>query len=386
VSGLRKPLLAILLLGGFALLLFWQSQRNARGVEVDVAAVEQGVLADTALASGNLVFAEQIQLRSEVTGRVAEVLVEEGQQVRRGELLLRLDPEAFEADLESTAAGVRAAEIEIESRRARLRDVERRLQRQRELHARGLVGQEAFEQLSSERDIATIAVRAAEQTLRQQQAQRELARDRLGRSLFRAPIDGLVVSAEVKPGETVIAGSTNIVGSDLMVLADPGVLLAELRVDEADIARVALGQAVEVFAAAYPNIALPGRVVHIGSSARQLGSAQGLAFRVRVQLEAQDLSLHPGMSCRAEIVTAQADSSLNVPVAAVQRDGQGQYVWRVAADARAERVAVTLGMANDFSQAVLSGLDADDRVVIGPGRVLGQLAAGARLQFAELGQ
>src|SRR3546814_4377090 len=95
----------------------------------------------------------------------------------------------------------------------------------------------------------------------QQQAQRDIARDRLERSVFSAPIDGLLVSVDVKPGETVIAGTVNIVGSDLMVLADPSVLLAELRVDEADIAQVQLGQSVNVFAAAYPHQALHGEEI-----------------------------------------------------------------------------------------------------------------------------
>lgn len=379
---MRKALIALALVLGLVTLVVWQAKRGAAGsFQVEVATVEEAALADTTLASGNLVFAEQIQLRSEVTGRVAEVLVEEGQRVARGDLLMRLDPEAFEADLESAAAGVRAAEIEIDSRRAQLRDVERRLARQQALLDRGLVGREAVDQLLSEQEIAQIAVRAAEQALRQQQARRDLAQDRLERSLFRAPIDGLVVSVDIKPGETVIAGTVNIVGSDLMVLADPSVLLAELRVDEADIAQVAVGQPVEVYAAAHPQTALAGTVLHIGSSARQLGATQGLAFRVKVQMEDNALDLHPGMSCRAEIRTAQGEPSLSMPVAAVRRDEAGAYVWRVTADERAERAPVELGLANDLAQAVLSGLAAGDRVVVGPGRILAQLSAGAKLSI-----
>ncbi|PKM07840.1 MAG: efflux transporter periplasmic adaptor subunit, partial [Gammaproteobacteria bacterium HGW-Gammaproteobacteria-5] len=145
-------------------------------------------------------------------------------------------------------------------------------------------------------------------------------------------------------------------------------------------AQVQLGQSVNVFAAAYPQQALQGEVVHIGTSARQLGSAQSLAFRVRVQLASQQLSLHPGMSCRAEILTAQGEPTRNVPVAAIQRDKEGQFVWRVNADERVERVAVTLGMANDFDQAVDAALADGERVVIGPGRVIAQLKAGDRIR------
>lgn len=377
----RKRVVAVAGLLAFVALLGWQHQRaGGRRIDVDIATVTREALASTTLASGSLVYAQQIQLRSQVTGRVAEVLVEEGERVRKGQVLMRLDPEAFAADLASASAGVRAAEIEIESRRSRVAELQRQLQRQRALHASQLVSRESFEQLENETELAQIAVRAAVQALHQQQAQRDIARDRLERSVFSAPIDGLLVSVDVKPGETVIAGTVNIVGSDLMVLADPSVLLAELRVDEADIAQVQLGQSVNVFAAAYPHQALHGEVVHIGTSARQLGSAQSLAFRVRVQLAPQQLSLHPGMSCRAEILTAQGEPTRNVPVAAIRRDGDGQFVWRVNGDERVERVPVTLGMANDFKQAIDGALADGERVVTGPGRIIAQLKAGDRVR------
>src|SRR3546814_10176652 len=121
-----------------------------RMIDVDIATVTREALASTTLASGSLVYAQQIQLRSQVTGRVAEVLVEEGERVRKGQVLMRLDPEAFAADLASASAGVRAAEIEIESRRSRVAELQRQLQRQRQLYTRKLVSRESFEQLRSE--------------------------------------------------------------------------------------------------------------------------------------------------------------------------------------------------------------------------------------------
>lgn len=380
---MRKPLIALAIVAGLGVLLWAGSRGGQQSPQVDVATVERGALNDTALASGNLVYETQIQLRSEVTGRVAEVLVEEGQRVQRGDLLMRLDQEAFQADLDSADAGVRSAEIEIRSRRARLADLSRQLERQRTLRERGLVGQDGFEQLQSQHEIARIAVEAGEQTLAQAQAQRELSRDRLQRTLFTAPIDGVMISVDIKPGETVIAGTTNIVGSDLMVLADPSVLLAELRVDEADIARIRLGQPVQVFAAAHPNTPLTGSVVQIGTSARAQGVSQSLSFKVQVQIEPTELVLHPGMSCRAEIETAQGEPGLNVPVAAVRKDGEQHYVWRVGSELVAERVDVEVGMANDFSQEVRGALNEGDRVVTGPGRVLATLTAGQALRLRE---
>lgn len=382
--ALRKRLLGFALLAGFLVLLVVARSGDGDAFLVSVAEVDRGELAESVLASGNLVFEHQVQLRSEVTGRVAAVLVEEGDQVEAGALLLQLDPEAFAADLDHAEAAVRAAEIEIRRLTAVANDLDRQRQRQQTLRDRQLIGRETYDQLASRHEVALIEVASARQTLRQTRAQRELSADRLSRAQIRAPIAGRIVSVDVKAGETVIAGTTNIIGSDLMALADPSVLLAELRVDEADIARVQPGQHVDVFASAQPGIAVPGEVVHIGSSARRLGSSDGLSFRVRVRLAQDGPALLPGMSCRAEIVTRLGETALHVPVAAVRRDGDASYVWRVDGDQRARRVGIETGMASDLAQTVLAGLNEHDRVVTGPGRTLSRLSEGARLSIQEV--
>lgn len=380
-ATMRKAIIGIALLAGLAMLVALARSTGGDAFSVDVAPVGRGALAESVLASGNLVFEDQVQLRSELTARVSEVRVEEGDEVQRGDLLIQLDREAFVADLDRVDAAVRAAQIDIQRLGAVAGDLDRQRSRQAQLRERQLVGQDAYDQLASRHQVAVIDVSAARQRLRQAQAERDLALDRLSRTEIRAPIDGRIVSVDVKAGETVIAGTTNIIGSDLMQLADPSVILAELRVDEADIARVELGQPVEVFTSSHPTAAVPGEVVHIGSSARRLGTAEGLAFRVRVRLAPGELALHPGMSCRAEILSHRGEDGLHVPVAAVRRDDAGAYVWTIDADNRARRTPIEAGMASDLSQAVLSGLQEAQQVIIGPGRTLARMSEGARIDI-----
>lgn len=380
--GLRKTLLAAALLAGVAALLALALRGNQRALLVEVATAQRGPLADTLLASGNLAYVEQIQLRPEVSGRVAQVRVEEGQRVVAGQLLLSLDQVPFVAQLDSAEAGVRSARLAVSRLRAVDANLRERLRRREQLLARQLVSRDDYSQLRSEQAASALQVGEAEQMLAQQQATLDQAQDQLRRSQFRAPIAGQVVSVEVKAGETVIAGTTNIVGSDLMTLADTRALLAELRVDEADLGRLRLGQPVRVYPASAPERAITGRVERIASAARKLDSTEGLALRVRVRLQGIERArLAPGMSCRAEIIAAESAPSINVPVAAVREDATGHYVWTLDDQSRARRVAVVAGPANDTEQALSRGLAVGSRVITGPGRILAQLQPGQRLRI-----
>lgn len=354
---------------------FSQFRNQHKQYEVNTAVVTKGTLSDTILASGNLEFNTQIQIRTEVSGRVIEVLVEEGSTVQKGQTLMRLDPTAFAADVERVAALVKTQEIDIQRNATLLKDLQRQLQRQQQLLQAGLVQQEVFDSLQNQVDIAEINVAAAQAALRQSQASLTMAEDSLRKTIYRAPITGLLAGVDVKPGETVIAGTTNIIGSALMTLADPSAILAELRVDEADIANVYIGQVVKVFAAAYPRRAIQGKVIQIATSARAMSQNQSLSFRVKVLLEPDDLALFSGMSCRAELVVKQQDNSLQIPIAAVQRQGNSVFVW-VVENNKAIKRKVELGMATDTAQQVLSGLSQLQTVIVGPARTLTRLTEG----------
>src|SRR5690606_29967439 len=119
--------------------------------------------------------------------------------------------------------------------------------------------------------------------------------------------------------ETVISGTTNIAGSNLMTLSDPSGILTKVQVDEADIANVAREQHVSVFTAAYPDTALGGIVQSIATTARTAEGRQGLSFEVEIRLDEipERVQLRPGMSARAEIYTATAEDVLAVPIQAI---------------------------------------------------------------------
>jgi len=359
-----------------ALLVSKQVTGNKDAPEMHIAEVEQGNIADSILASGNLVFNTQVQLRSEVTGRVAKVFVEEGESVTEGDILMRLDTTAFESEVARNKAVLRATEIDIKHSETRLKNIERQLSRQKELYEVGLAGQEVYENLQNARDLAKIDIEAKREAYNQAQASLLIAEDRLNKSVFRAPMSGLLASVNIKEGETVIAGTTNIIGSDLMLVADPSAILAELRVDETDIAGIKLDQHADIYAAAYPNQPFTGKVINIGTSAKNQAGSQGLSFKVKVLLDATDRQLYAGMSCRAEIATSIAENGLKLPIEAIQKEDDSYFVWKLNADNTVTKTAVTVGISSDIAQALTSGVAKGDRIVIGPARPLSSLKEG----------
>ena len=359
-----------------ALLISKQVTGNKDAPEMHIAEVEQGNIADSILASGNLVFNTQVQLRSEVTGRVAKVFVEEGESVTEGDILMRLDTTAFESEVARNKAVLRATEIDIKHSETRLKNIERQLSRQKELYEVGLAGQEVYENLQNARDLAKIDIEAKREAYNQAQASLLIAEDRLNKSVFRAPMSGLLASVNIKEGETVIAGTTNIIGSDLMLVADPSAILAELRVDETDIAGIKLDQHADIYAAAYPNQPFTGKVINIGTSAKNQAGSQGLSFKVKVLLDATDRQLYAGMSCRAEIATSIAENGLKLPIEAIQKEDDSYFVWKLNAGNTVTKTAVTVGISSDIEQALTSGVAKGDRIVIGPARPLSSLKEG----------
>ncbi len=377
IDKMKKAIIITLAVGAFiALIVSKQISGDEKQAEVNIAQVELGDIADSIMASGNLVFNTQVQLRSEVTGRVDKIFVQEGQGVKQGDMLMRLDTTAFESEVTRSKAILRATEIEIKHNKTRLANLERQLKRQKDLYDVGLGNQESYENIESARDLAKIDIESRIESYNQAQASLQIAQDRLSKSVFRAPMSGLLASVNIKEGETVIAGTTNIIGSDLMLVADPSAILAELRVDETDIASIKLNQKANIYAAAYPNKPFSGTVINIGTSAKNQAGSQGLSFKVKVLLDTTERQLYAGMSCRAEIATSIAENGLKLPIEAIQKEDDKTFVWRLNSDNTVSKIAVTVGISSDIEQAITDGLNEGDKIVIGPARPVSLLTEG----------
>ncbi len=378
----KALIIGALLVAVIAIPLIAKKASGPAAKAVTLEAADQRTIKASILASGRLVHEDEVKLSSEVIGKVRTLLVEEGEAVTAGQLVLQIDEENFRAALAQNEAAVRLEEIAIERQKLMVDNLVKQFARKTKLHDRGLIGEDAFDNAENELAIARVDLRARHESLVQSRARLDQARDQLAKTQIRSPIDGIVTSLDIKVGETAIASTTNIAGSSLMTIANPGSMLTEVYVDEADIANVSLGQSAEVSAIAFPDTPLAGTVVAIASTAKQVTGRQGLSFEVQLALDPEaQLELRPGMSCRSEIFTSSESEVIAVPVQAVLYDSdttdedEANYVF-VEDEGLARKQTVILGLADDNYQEIRQGLDIGQAVVTGPYKILRGLRDG----------
>ena len=382
-----KKLVLILLLAGTVIALPFIN-RSIFGTDakvVNVSTLSQRVISPSILASGFLAHEEEVMLSSEVIGKVSELFVEEGDTVTAGQLLLQVDDKNFIAGLEQSEAAERINTIDIERQEVRIENLSRQFERSRSLHERKMIGDNEFDNLKNQLDLARIDLKSSTERLTQARAQLDQVNDNLSKTKIVSPIEGVITSLDIKVGETAIASSTNIPGSSLMTIANPASIYTEVLVDEADVANIQIGQRTEIVAIAYPDQPMQGVVRYIANTAKIAPSRQGLSFTVKIEItDAGDVTLRPGMSCRAEIFTRQDQEVVAVPIQALifEEDRsalRSEYFIFVNDGGIARKTKVEVGISDDEYQELMTTIDDSIEIVVGPDQELRHLLEGDRI-------
>ncbi|AXK73219.1 efflux RND transporter periplasmic adaptor subunit [Lysobacter sp. TY2-98] len=378
-----------------------RGMRGEHGTPVQMQPAAARAVRPTILASGTLAYGTEVNLTSEVVAKVDRILVAEGDTVQKGQLLLTLDPKIYRNAIDRESAGRRQGTIDISRQRATLQLRAAQYARAQKLASQQLIDRNSLEEARLALEQARAELATSTQSLQRQQAVLGDAYEQLSKTEIRAPISGRIVDLPIKVGETAIPSTNALAGAKLMKIADVSALTAELKVDEADIGQVSIGQAVDVYPAAYPDTALHGRVDKIALAPTVEGQAR--AYKVTVSLTLPG-SLNPrsGMSARADIYLGDGRPQLAVPVEAVMDDGdelaaaaaEGDsnapkheeakatvaktYVW-IERDGRARKQSVKTGVADDRWQVIASGLKSGDKVIVGPAKTLRTLHDGDRV-------
>jgi len=378
----------------------------ARSVEIEKIAFKE--IKSSILASGHLLYQEQVLLSPEVIGKVNSIFVVEGQKVAKGDMLLHLDDQSYRAEVSQQEASVRQQRINTDQQHLNVSNKENQLKRKVELHKMKMLADSAMDDARYEVDFAKIELRNSSARLQQAEAILRQSNERLAKTTIRSPIAGTITSMDIKVGETAVASQISIAGSSLMTIANTATMITEVNVDEADIARIAVGQEVAIHTAAYPDTPIKGEVLAIPLSpkAAPAAQAQGASlarnYNIKVKLgDTKNLVLRPGMTCRAEIFTASSGKSLALPLQAVlsnndentetgaKKDKKSKTTVKtenfvfVNKDGKAEKRVVNIGISDDTQQEILSGVAAGDAVITGPYKILRHLKDGDKVTVAE---
>ena len=398
--------------------------RADRGPEVRVEAVEERDVISTITATGQVRARRQVDVSSDVMGRVTELTVREGDEVEAGQVLLTVDPSQLRALVSRARATLSQAEAEVAREEANLLQAARELARLEGIVEQDpdLVSLQAVEEAATAVEVQDALLTSARFGAEQAEAELAEVSDQLAKTTIRAPISGTVIRLNIEEGETAVVGTMNNPGSLLLTIGDLSGIEAVMAVDETDIPHITVGDSAVIELDAFPGTPLPARVSSIGNSAIQSGEGTPPAqvtgsvdFEVILALLDPPRELRPDLSATADIIVDRKSRVPAVPIISVTvrsegadeepeeegpddgddtptgpiaraleaRSDEGVFV---VSDGVALWRPVVLGITGQEHFEVVSGIALGDTVVSGPYQVIQDLGDGDRIRVAGNGE
>lgn len=352
-------------------------------VSVQTGRVVRQDLTSVVTASGEIKPRNYINIGANAQGQLTAILVKEGDRVRKGQLLARIENVQPEAEVAAQRAALSSAEAESAAAEAALRAADENLntlqavidrakadreraevdfQRAQELLKDQLIAKQDYDARKAALDAQQAGVREAEARMVQARSQRAQVAAQLAATQKRvaqvramlarvsdvlrkhdayAPLDGVVTNLPVRVGETVVPGIQNSPAATIMTIADMSLITAEVKVDETDIVNVKLDQAADITIDAIPNKTFKGHVIEIGNTAilrstglaasqSAISSQEAKDFKVVVALDSPPEEIRPGLSCTAKVTTATRQKALTIPIQALTVRQRGDLEPRPA--------------------------------------------------------
>ena len=393
--------LAIVVVVGGGLFALTAAKEGSRATEVRLEEVGQRDLVAAVTASGKIEAETKVDVSADITGRITEIGVQEGDLVKKGQFLIQIDPAQYLSVVSRLEGQV--AQMDASLAQARTNRDQARRQRDRSVEIQRanaeLIAREAVEQAIQAYEVAEANLKASQAGVDQARAALAEAKSNLAKTRLTAPIDGRVVRLAVEEGEVAVPGTFSRETGLLMTIADLSVVLARVQVDETDVVRLHLNDSVSVTIDAFPDTSFVGRVTKISNSAKlsQTGAASGgstdraVDFDVEITLDKPPTGIRPDLSATARIVTDTRKQSLSIPIIALTvrahedvpnevKGGTGTSVGSTGSDKKqkdregvfvvtngiAMFRPVKVGIAGDEHFEVLEGLKKGDSVVAGP--------------------
>ncbi len=371
---------------------------NEDAKEVEIAKIEPISIIETVSATGKIQPEVEVKLSSEVSGEVIELPIKEGQQVKKGDLLVRINPDLIQAALNQSQAALQNARAQLARNEASLKNSKANYQRNKLLFEKGVISKAEWDNTISDYEMAQANVKSAYYNVQSAAASVKQTRDNLSRTTIFAPMDGTISKLSVELGERVV-GTAQMAGTEIVRVANLNNMEVEVDVNETDIVKVSLGDSTKVEVDAYLKREFKGIVTEIANSAESKVTADQVTnFKVKVRIlpeSYQDLMdgkpenyspFRPGMTATVDVVTNKKDHVLGVPISAIiiktdtsctkktdvrskrkksNNEDKFECIY-VNENGKAKLRVVTTGIQDDTNIEVKTGLSEGEEVITGP--------------------
>lgn len=411
---MKWSLLGVAVLGVGAYVATTAAKRGNKATDVRMENVQSRDLVASVTASGQVQPRTKVDVAADISGRIVRLAVKEGQMVSRGAFLLQIDPQQYEAAVQRAEAALSSAKAQAAQNRANLLQAKRNFDRSMEMRKTNasLVSDEQVEQLKTQVEVNEALLEAANHNVDQSSASLRDANQALGKTTILAPMSGRITRLVVEAGETAVPGTFNKDAATLLTIADMSILETKVKVDETDVARLALGDSAVVQIDAFPDTTFLGKVVEISHSSVKSASAgasteQAIDYEVKVQLLNPPPDTRPDFSATAKIITDTRTRVLSIPIIALtvreneeladgdsavtlgrapkkevgKKDVEGVFI--VGADMKVTFRPVKVGIAGDKYFEVISGVKDGERIVGGTYQAIRELKDGALVKEAK---
>jgi HlyD family secretion protein len=392
------------------------AKRGNKAVEVRTEQVQARDLVASVTASGQVRPQTKVDLSSDISGKIVKLAVKEGQMVTKGQFLLQIDAQQAEAAVERMQASVASARSQLAQANANLSQAQASYDRMARMKKSNpqLIADEQMEQLKTTVDVNRAQYDASKHAVDQSSALLRDANSALSKTSIYAPMSGRVTRLVVENGETAIQGTMNKDAATLLTIADMSVLETKVKVDETDVARIALGDSAVIQIDAFPDTTFIGRVTKISNSAVKAAASgstadQAVDYEVTIQLVNTPPETRPDFSATAKIITDSRKQALSIPIIALtvrenealtkgdtavglgkarpkkvvgKKDVEGVFV--VGSDNKVTFRPVKVGIAGEKHFEVLSGLKSGDKIVAGTYQAIRELKDGAVIRETKV--
>jgi HlyD family secretion protein len=343
---------------------YYRTNASEKSPQFVTAAASRGDVIETVEATGTLEAVTTVQVGSQVSGTIQSLHADFNSQVKKGQVIARLDPSVMQAQVEQAQASVLRLQADVERSRIDVADTQNKLRRARELMDKGLIPATDLENAETAALQAQASLKASQAQVAQSMASLNQNRVNLSHTVITAPVDGTVISRSVDVGQTVAASMS---APELFKIAkDLTQMQVNASIDEADIGRIKSGQKVVFTVDAYPNERFTGTVSQVRLN--PVVAQNVVSYVTIIDVPNRDLKLKPGMTATVTVEVARADDVIRVPNAALRfrasRDA-GARVWTLQ-DGHLRPVPVQTGISDGTTTAITEGdLTVDAHIVTG---------------------